>query len=155
LKALGPNDDLIGAIDELTLLLKEEIPIIVTQINKRTSDTHEIVKGTHEIIKEASIVGTQINERTEETLKTMEKHAIIATDRTAEVQRGIEGIKEGVNIGMRLTRQLSVGMDRIEGYSASSQASLEELTEKFNVLLSNVNGSTFQSFAYGRKEGCR
>jgi methyl-accepting chemotaxis protein len=134
LKALGPNDDLVGAVDDLDRLLKIETPIIVTQINKKVS-------AMDKIVQETARVGNQINERTTETHKCITSQtAMVRTisDRTLEVQKSV---KEASAHVAQYSRQLSVSMDRMQGMSTSSQASIEELTEKVDSILSSIQGS--------------
>ena len=140
LKALGPNDELSKATKELDRLLKMETPIIVTKINKTTSDTHIIAKKSY-------ITGVQINERTAQTQK-------IITQQTATVNALVnhsvevhKNLKESTAMVAQFHRKHSVAMDRVEGISASSQASIEEIKEKVNTLVSAVNGSTISFFA--------
>ena len=141
LKALGPNDELSKATKELDRLLKMETSIIVTKINKTTSDTHVIAKKSY-------ITGVQINERTAQTQKIITQQAATMSalaDHTVEVQKTL---KETTTLVAQFNRKHSVAMDRVEGISASSQASIEELKERLNTLtglVSGVNGSPFHS----------
>ena len=150
LKALGPNDELSKATKELDRLLKMEIPIIVTKINKTTSATHIIAKKSY-------ITGVQINERTAQTHKIITQQTAsfsALVGQTLEVQKNL---KETTTMVAQFNRKHSVAMDRVEGISASSQASIEELKERLNTLtdlVSGVNGSTLPFHANGpRKEG--
>lgn len=134
LKALGPNDDLVGAIEELDRLLKMETPIVVTQINKTVSSMENV-------LQETARVGNQIKERTAETHKHITSQTTMVktiSDRTLQVQKSV---KEASAHVAQYSRQLSVSMDRMQGMSASSQASIEELTEKVDSILSSIQGS--------------
>src|SRR5436190_21918491 len=109
-----------------------ETSIIVTKINKTTFDTHIIAKKSY-------ITGVQINERTAETQKIItQQTANVNTlvDRTIEFQKNL---KESTTMVAQFNRKLSVGMDRVEGISASSHASIEELKEKVNTLTDLVS----------------
>ena len=78
LKSLGPNDKLVKAVAEMNVLLSAETSIVLAQVNKRTSEIHDVLKdnsfvgaevckrtiGIQESVHETSIIGARIDERT-------------------------------------------------------------------------------------------
>jgi chaperonin cofactor prefoldin len=136
LKSLGPDDQLVKAVNELNILLNAETSMIVAQVNKRTFDIQNMMK-------EISITETQINVRTAEMQECMIKETTLVkalNDHTVEVQRSIT---ESSVRGAESSQQLSVSMDRIEGISASSHTSIEELNKKVDAFLSRVECTSF------------
>ena len=121
-----------------------EPSILVTKINKTTSDTHIIAKKSY-------ITGVQINERTMETQKIITQQAASVNalvDRTMQFQNNLQ---ESTSKVTQYHRKLSVSMNRVEGISASSNASIEELKEKVDTLtdlVSGVNSSARPFYAH-------
>jgi methyl-accepting chemotaxis protein len=104
LESLGPNNELHNSIAELQLLLNAETAIILSQVNRRTSDMYKE-------LREASATTKEISERTIE----------IRDNLTKEKQKGTE-----TSVAIE---QLSIAMDRVEAASGASHASLEEVKE--------------------------
>ena len=101
LESLGPNNELHNSIAELQLLLNAETAIILSQVNRRTSDMYKE-------LREASATTKEISVRTIEIRDNLTKES-------SETSAAIE--------------QLSVAMDRVEAASGASHASLEEVKE--------------------------
>ena len=67
LKSLGPNDSLVTAVAELTVLLATEQSIIVAQINKRTAQMKESISE----LKTTSVASCTGIEEVKEKLESL------------------------------------------------------------------------------------
>jgi uncharacterized phage infection (PIP) family protein YhgE len=117
LESLGPNNELHNAISELQLLLQAETAIILSQVNRRTSDMYKE-------LRESSATTKEINERTIEIHDNLSKEKQKDNETYAAIERS--------------QRQLSAAMDRVEAASGASHASIEEVKE---LILSAWQGS--------------
>jgi methyl-accepting chemotaxis protein len=102
LESLGPNNELHNSFAELQLLLNAETAIILSQVNRRTSDMYKE-------LREASATTKEISERTIEIRDNLTKDKQKGSETSAAIE------------------QLSVAMDRVEAASGASRATLRRV----------------------------
>ena len=88
------------------------------------------------VVNESAVLGAQIKEGIVETNKNIVKQTSIVNticERTEQVHQTVGRVAQ-------VNQQISARMSRIEGISASSQTSIEEVKGKIVSFLSNING---------------